>query len=155
MIYVFDSGPLIDLFGHYYPERFPSLWRMFDELVQRDDIISVREVSLEVIDYGDRLSDWAKINPAVFKQPEVGELVFVREIFGIAHFQALLNKKQRLQNKPVADPFVIAKAKSVRGSVVSTEVFKDNAARIPNICDYFGIPHLSLEKFMKAENWTF
>ena len=65
MIYVFDSGPLIDLFGHYYPERFPSLWRMFDELVQRDDIISVREVSLEVIDYGDRLSDWAKINPVV------------------------------------------------------------------------------------------
>ena len=24
--YVFDSGPLINLFRHYYRERFPSLW---------------------------------------------------------------------------------------------------------------------------------
>ena len=24
-IYVFDSGPLIDMFRHYYRERFPSL----------------------------------------------------------------------------------------------------------------------------------
>src|SRR5690606_5661599 len=22
-----DSGPLIDMFRHYYPERFPSLWQ--------------------------------------------------------------------------------------------------------------------------------
>lgn len=24
-VYVFDSSPLIDLFKHYYPARFPSL----------------------------------------------------------------------------------------------------------------------------------
>ncbi|GAH81232.1 unnamed protein product, partial [marine sediment metagenome] len=33
MIYVFDSDTLIDLFRHYYLERFPTLWQNFDNLV--------------------------------------------------------------------------------------------------------------------------
>ena len=33
MKYVFDSDSLIDLFWHYYPERFPTLWEKFDTLV--------------------------------------------------------------------------------------------------------------------------
>jgi hypothetical protein len=35
------------------------------------------------------------------------------------------------------------------------EVFKPNAARIPNICRHFGVPHLSLEEFMEKEGWEF
>ena len=67
----------------------------------------------------------------------------------------MIRKKERLQGKPVADPFVIAKAKSLGGSVVTEERWKENSANIPNVCEYFGISCINLEEFMKKEDWTF
>jgi hypothetical protein len=39
--------------------------------------------------------------------------------------------------------------------VVTQEKNTENAAKIPNVCDHFGIPCINLEDFMKKENWTF
>ena len=156
MIYVFDSGPLIVLFRHYYPDRFPSLWKSFDALVLEQRIISVREVRKELEGHGDRLSDWVKDHGEFFLTPTADELNFVAEIFKIAHFQMLVRKKERLYGKPVADPFVIAKAQALEeGCVVTQEIKKPNAAKIPNVCEHFGIPCLNLEAFMENENWRF
>ena len=93
MKYVFDSDSLIDLFRHYYPERFPTLWENFDALVSG--------------------------------------------------------------GKPVADPFVIARAKISGACVVTQEKKTDNAAKIPNVCDHFGIRCINLEGFMEKESWKF
>jgi hypothetical protein len=60
VIYVFDSGPLIVLFRHYYPERFPSLWQRFARAIGEGTIVSVREVSREIEGIDDRLSAWAR-----------------------------------------------------------------------------------------------
>jgi len=156
MIYVFDSSPLIDLFRYYYPDRFPSLWENFDALVSEHRIISVREVRKELEGYGDRLSDWVKGHSEFFLTPTTDELRFVAEIFEIAHFQMLVRKKERLQGKPVADPFVIAKAQALEeGCVVTQEIYKPHAARIPNVCEHFDIPCLNLEAFMENEKWRF
>lgn len=156
MIYVFDSDSLIDLFKYYYPDRFPSLWENFDALVSEQRIISVREVRNEIGGYGDRLSDWVKGHREFFLTPTTDELYFVAEIFNVTHFQALVRKKEQLQGKPVADPFVIAKAKvQEEGCVVTQEVKRPNAARIPNICEHFNLPCLNLEAFMEIEKWRF
>ena len=155
MIYVFDSSPLIDLFRHFYPQRFPSLWANFKTLVSAKKIISVREVFNEVKGHEDRLAEWAKIHRDFFLQPASDELGFVSEIFKVTHFQTLIKKKERLQGNPVADPFVIAKAKALEGCVVTQEKLKDNAAKIPNVCEHFNIPCIDLEGFMEKENWKF
>ena len=160
MIYVFDSDTLIDLFRHYYADRFPSLWESFDVLVLKHRIISVREVKNELVGYGDRLSVWVKDHGGIFLTPAADELAFVAEIFKVPHFQTLIRKKERLQGKPIADPFVIAKAQALEGRleegcVVTQEVKKPNAARIPNVCEHFGIPCLNLEAFMENEKWRF
>lgn len=157
MIYVFDSSPLIDLFKYYYPDRFPSLWENFDALVLEHRIISVREVRNELEGHGDRLSDWVKDSHEFFLTPTTDELNFVAEIFKVPHFQALVRKKERLQGKPVADPFVIASAWVLEeeGCVVTQEVKKPNAARIPNVCEHFDILCLNLEAFMENEKWRF
>jgi len=155
-VYVFDSSPLIDLFKHYYPTRFPSLWESFDALVAEQRIVSVREVRNEIEGQNDRLSDWGKSHRELFHTPTNDELNFVADIFKVTHFQALIRQKERLQGKPVADPFVIAKAWVTEdGCVVTQETKKPNAAKIPNVCDHFGIPHLNLEKFMENEKWKF
>lgn len=156
MIYVFDSGPLIDLFRHYYRGRFPSLWERFDDMVAAGRVISTREVFNELEGQGDALAQWCKENRATFPSPDIPELTFVSEIFLVAHFRSLVRKEEQLKGKPVADPFVIAKAKTIGNAcVVTQEHYKPNAAKIPNVCKHFGIAWTSLEGFMEKENWSF
>lgn len=156
-MYVFDTGPLIDLFNHYYPDRFPTLWENFESLVSNEKIVSVREVANEIESYHeeDRLVEWAKKNRKFFSQPTKDELLMVADIFRVTHYQAMIRKKERLKGKPVADPFVIAKAKACNGWVVTREKWKENSAQIPNVCEHFGIPWTNLEGFMQKEGWTF
>ena len=155
MIYVFDSDALVDLFNNYYPNRFPSLWKNFNKAVDDGMIISVREVYKEISDYGDQLSGWSKKNKKLFHEPTYEETVFITEIFKITHFQFLIRKKERLLGKPVADPFIIAKAKLDNGCVITQESEKPNAAKIPNVCKHFQIECTNLEGFMERENWVF
>ena len=156
MIYVFDSNSLIDLFKHYYPSRFPSLWEKFDALVLSGNITLTREVSNEITQKDDRLSDWTKNNKTIFPISSPEELRIVAEIFRNTHFQANIRKQERLQGKAVADPFVIAKAKIVEdGCVITQELLKANAAKIPNICQAFEVPYMNLEGFMEKEGWEF
>ena len=156
MKYVFDSNSLIDLFKHYYPERFPTLWEKFDALVFEGEIVSVREVFKEIESADDSLAHWAKEQQSsLFLESTAEELTFVGEIFQKQHFQGMIRKRERLGGKPVADPFVIARAKISGGCVVTQEKHTKNAAKIPNVCEYFKIPCINLEGFMKEENWTF
>lgn len=156
MIYVFDSGPLIWMFRYYYPQRFPSLWEQFDELVDSRRVISVKEVARELEGQEDLLATWVKDNGNVFQLPSASELSLVSAIFQVPHFQGLIRKQERLQGKAVADPFVIAKAGSIdSGCVVTTEKYKKNASKVPNVCEHFEIPYMNLEKFMEQEGWTF
>lgn len=156
MKYVFDSDSLINLFRHYYPERFPTLWEKFNTLVSEGELTSVREVFNEIGLSEDPLGTWAKEQKNVlFLESNVEELKFVSEIFQVKHFQAMIRKQERLKGKPVADPFVIARAKISGACVVTQEKKTENAAKIPNVCNHFGIRWTNLEGFMKEENWTF
>lgn len=157
MIYVFDCSPLIVLFRHYYPDRFPSLWERFETLIADQKIISVREVYNEINSYGatDRLSGWAKDNKSFFSNPTEDELLFLPEIFKVEHFQSLIRKKELLLGKPVADPFVLAKAKITEGCVITEKRWKENSAKLPNVCKHFGVQYMDLEGFMQREDWTF
>ena len=103
----------------------------------------------------DRPTQWAKKNKRLFFAPSAEELQFVNEIFAVAHFQQLIEMQKILSGRPVADPFVIAKAKVEHGIVVTEESYKENAAKIPNVCEHFGIECINLEDFMQKENWQF
>ena len=155
MIYVFDTGPFISLFKHYYKERFPTLWDNFDALIKNGTIISVSEVRRELNGQADSLTSWANDNKSIFLPPDAGEAEFISDIFSVNHFQTLIRSQERLEGKPVADPFVIAKAKELDSVVVTQEKKKPNAAKMPNVCDHFGVDCMNLEEFMKNEDWTF
>ncbi len=156
-MYVFDTSSLIILFQHFYPDRFPSLWENFDLLISNGAIVSVREVINELEKYGEtnRLVTWIEKNRGFFPESTPEELLIVREIFSVSHFQFLIEAKKRLGANPVADPFVIAKAKVLGGTVVTEEKYKKNSAKIPNVCEYFEVSCINLEEFMEKENWIF
>lgn len=113
-IFVFDSGPLIDLFRHYYRARFPTLWRRFDRLVEDGRVTSTREVRNELRGRAslrerrrkaDRLAEWCDEHASLFPKPSVEELAVVREILEVPHHRALISRQKSLHGGPVADPF--------------------------------------------------
>ncbi len=134
MIYVFDTNSFRVL-SNYYPDIFPTVWENINLLVNNSNLISVREVYKE-LERGSEsfIIDWSKENKKIFFTPTQNEMVFVSQIFSVTHFQNLVTKKQRLKGTSVADPFIIAAAKVKKGCVVTEEVFKPNAAKIPNVC---------------------
>ncbi len=157
-MYVFDLSSLIVLFDHFYPDRFPSLWSEFDRLVGARQITSVREVYKEILEKPktSRLVEWAKqCRPLFFPEPTVDELAFVREIFRVRHFSQLVEKKKILKGKPVADPFLIARAKCLDATLITQEQFRRNGAKIPNVCEYFKVTWTDLEGFMEEQEWRF
>jgi len=143
------------MFRHYYIDHFPSLWGEFHALVADEEVISVREVLMEISKWDDILSEWAKKNVRFFQQPTEEETVLVTHIFHNQHFQKLVEKKKRIMDSPVADPFVIAKAKVKNGWVVTEEKMKQGRADIPNVCEELGVPCTNLEGFMKEKKWKF
>ena len=155
MIYVFDTNSFSEL-NAYYPDIFKSFWDKFNAMVAAGSVTSTREVKAELNRSGlTHTMDWAKANGAVFTTPNAQETAFVREILAVKHFQALIDSKAIQRGTPVADPFVIARARVCKGSVITQEKLKPNAAKIPNVCVHFEIPCMDLQGFMRMQGWSF
>ena len=156
MIYIFDTSPLSSLFRNFYRRRFPSLWEKFDALVDNGQMLSAREVLREINDGGpETLREWVKAHQEVFATPTAEEGAFVARIFAVPHFQQNIEQKKLLKGGYHADAFIIAKAFVMQGTVVTMEGIRPNAVKIPNICEHFRIPCMSLEDFMEGEGWVF
>lgn len=156
MTYVFDNSPLSALFRNYYRRRFPSLWQRFDDLIESGDIVSTREVRREIEDGPvENLREWAVQNSGLFRIPNAEEGAFVARIYAVRHFQQNIERQKMLKGGRNADSFVIAKAAVTQRTVVTMEKRRRDAVKIPNICDHFGIPCMTLEDFMETEGWEF
>lgn len=155
-MYVFDTSPISALFRNYYRGTFKTLWERYDALVANGHIVSTREAFREIEDSssGD-LEAWAKSNKALFATPGAAEAKFVTEIYRVPHFQQNIEQQKLLKGGKNADPFVIARAAVEGKCVVTMELFKPQAAKIPNICHHFGVNCMTLEEFMIREGWQF
>lgn len=156
MKYVFDTNSFRVL-ENYYPERFPTFWDNFNGAVETGTVVSVREVYNEVENLvrPEWLLEWAKQHRAIFLKPGSAETEFVAEIFRVPHFRTLVGATQVLRGSTVADPFIIAAARVLEGCVVTEEALKPNAAKIPNICQHFGIECTNMEGFLDRMGWRF
>jgi len=155
-MYVLDTNVISALHKNYYRSRFVSLWKQFDALVADGRITSAREAYHELHD-GVVGADtaWAKANSKLFATPDAKEAAFVAAIYAVPHFQANIEKQKLIKGGRNADAFIIARAFSVGGMVVTMERGKPNAVKIPNICEHFRIPVLDLEGLMEREGWVF
>ena len=156
MVYVFDTNSFRVL-GNYYSEQFPTFWEKFNRAVAIGKRASVREVYRELgfQVHHIHLLDWVEGQKDIFLLPNTVEMRFVSEIFSVSHFLTLVNQRSLLEGLPCADPFIIAKAQFIDGCVVTEEKWKQNAAKIPNVCKHFGIDCTNLQEFMEREGWTF
>lgn len=141
----------------YYPSRFPSFWRAFDDAVAHGLVASVSEVrkELEQGNTAPHIDDWTKANPSFFREPSEAELAALREIFSVPHFQGLVGARQLQVGMPVADPFLIAAAMAVGGCVVTEERHKPNSTKIPAVCEHFRLHCTNLEGMLVELGWSF
>ena len=155
-IYLCDTNSF-RVISNYYPGSFPSFWDQLERFVSDQRFGSVREVRKELNNQNasQHLSDWCENHPAVFPSPTEDELHAVADILAVPHFGQLIGEKQRLRGSPVADPFLVARAQVIGATVISEEVFKPNAAKIPNVCSHFGVGCVDLEGFLRAVGWSF
>lgn len=155
MIYVFDANSFSEM-SPYFPDIFPTFWTRFEEALAAGEITSTREVLRELTDGPQHhVLDWCNGNKAIFATPDAQETAFVARIFAVPHFGGLIGEKQRLRGTPVADPFLIARASVLNGTVVSEESPKPNKPNIPAVCQHFGVPCVKLGDFLRAKGWQF
>ena len=154
-MYVFDTSPLSSLFNHFYRLRFPTLWNYFDELVANATVTSTREVGRELERYGRVDMEWLNNNRSMFTTPTALEAKFVRTIYEVPHFRQNIELRKIQKGGLNADPFVIAKAATHYGTVVTLESGPPNGVKIPNICRHFAVDCINLEEFMERQGWEF
>ena len=160
MIYVLDTNIFSQLFKSYYRNRFPTLWKRFDALVDHERITSTREVRRELESLKlDPLEKWLSENRKVFPALSTQEADQTRVILKEPRFQQNVEQKKMLMGGMNADVFLVARAWILQNqglaAVVTLEQQKPNAVKIPNICEHFGVKCLSLEQLMEAEAWVF
>ncbi len=154
--YVMDTGFFVTC-RSYYHENFPSFWERMDEAVSVEKISSVKEVKKELENYGGEqecLLDWIKRHKHIFTEPTIEEQDRIREISAIPKFKKLVDYQAQMQGRPVADPFVIAKAWET-GAVVVTKESRKKEGKIPDVCKHFGVKCMNTEGFMKNKGWEF
>ena len=155
-VYVLDTNS-IRVFGNYYPESFPSFWTDIDTLIGAGMLLSCKEVKkeLELQSPSEHLNTWVDNHSYLFTEPTGDEMKCVKEIFCVKHFQQLIGKKQRLRGLPVADPFLVARGAILSACVVTEEVRKPNAAKVPNICEHFSVRSTNVQGFLIEMGWRF
>ena len=78
-----------------------------------------------------RSSRWWLQKAGFFAYPTNPELAFITKVYSVAHFRQNMEQKKLLNGGFFADPFVVAKAWSLGGAVVTEERLRDNARQDP------------------------
>lgn len=132
-----DTCVYIESWFRRYPiDVFPSFWEKLDDWAKTGRILSTEEVRLEIAKVDDSLLDWIK-NRKYFFHPldeEVQRIV----IDILADFPKLVGVGK---NRSMADPWVIAQAKTTGSKVVTEELAtgKKDQPKIPDVCSEFGV----------------
>ena len=162
MRYIIDSNSLSQIFKSIYSETFHSFWTSFNSFVEEGYLLTTREVMNEIERFNEvseELITWLNNrsinNNDFFSIPNVEELDIVTQIFKNKQFNHSISKQNYLRGYPCADPFIIAKAKIIEGTVITEEKYKENSARIPNICKFFSIDCINLREFFQEQKWQF
>ena len=114
------------------------------------EVVSVKEAYRELeaqFSKDGKILTWLKQYKHSFTSATNEEANIVSQIYAYRNFQNGVAEKNILRGMPVADAFLVAKAKTINGIIVTREEFKPNAAKIPNICEKFKVKYIGEEEF--------
>ena len=156
--YCLDTNIFIEPWNRFYSTKFTKgYWETLADLAQKDILFSTDEVKKEIEKIDDDLLKWIK-NKNFFKSPDEAVQKQVTEI--LKKYPNLIDNSK---GRSMADPWVIAHAKSRNAVVVTLEQKsrKSGQVKIPDVCSqekiecidiYDLIQHLKIEFMAKIKN---
>ena len=114
--------------------------------------VQVFQFQYEDSEKEDDLFKWAKSQKKLFHVLDAETQVALREV--MAQFPRLVNTQKE---RSTADPVVIALARVKSFAVITGEKAAGNDARprIPNVCDFYSVRHLTLPELIRERRWRF
>lgn len=153
--YVVDNNVFSRTFKNLSMDVFEDIWEPWSKCMIDGKIVSVDEVYRELAVWKtskeeDNVSKWLKAHKTCFLKPTNDEGFIMREIFAHKKFREGIKERSLRQGSPEADAFLVAKAKILKGIVVTAESdSKPNSEKIPNIAVEMGVPYMKIDDFYK------
>lgn len=152
--YWLDSNVFIE--GRKGPYGFdiaPRFWSLIDEMVPVGRVSSSSLVYRELLEAEPDLFKWVIIRrqSGLFIEPDLGVQEAYREIIRYL-LDRYNNNQSRRRFLEKADPWVIAHAFALGGSVVTLEAkVPDDSqkVKIPNVCDHFNVPCVTTYQMLR------
>ena len=85
----------------------------------------------------------------MFQNPTNAESLIIRDLFQNKKMRECIHTKNILENRPAADVYLVAKAKALGATLVTTETYKANSAQLPNLCEKLDVACISYDDFME------
>lgn len=159
MKYLLDSNTYIQAKNFYYGmDICPAYWDWLDQQYQQGTVASVDMIGRELREGNDELAEWVKARPDHFiKNDDVAtQSVFTEIVQTVATGDYNPGNRDNFLAK--ADPWIIAKAKTLGATVVTHEfllVPNTKKVKVPNICQQFDVPCLNTFQFLRELNARF
>ncbi|MDO5558281.1 MAG: DUF4411 family protein [Oscillospiraceae bacterium] len=153
MKYVIDTNVLRKMLDHL-PHKglvFKTVWDNIERNILNETVVSVDECMNEMKKHFSKDSDnskWIDDHKYMFLYPTNDESITISKIFKNKKMQESIHQKNILLNRPSADVYIAAKAKTLEATVVTSEEYKPNSAQLPNICEMIGVKCISYDDFM-------
>ena len=161
MIYLLDSNTFIQAKNfHYNPNFCSAYWDWILKMNQNNRLFSISFVYDELIKGNDFLVNWSKTNSSLFVDCE--DLTTQSELIIISDYVEKNKAEMAVNAFPEfmkgADPWLIAKAKSLNATVVTHETFNPQIKKkflIPNVAKEFDVPCMTPFQMLLKESANF
>lgn len=149
--YVVDTDIWIRIWRNHPPDIFVNLWRQLDAAIAAGQIRSPEEVLHELERGTDDLAEFLEQRTGLFAPLDETLMTSVAEVQAQC---ADLADEEGERNR--ADPFVVALARVLNGTVVTGEQPRRDPNRrrkIPDACNHFGVPWSDWFAFLREVGW--
>lgn len=159
-MYLLDANVFIEAKDRYYRmSTFSGYWDWLDTQFQSGELCSIEMVYDEVSKSDDNFSSWIKSRREYFLNVDDAETqsVFTNIAQSVME-NSVYKDTEKAKFLGVADPFLIAKAKTLDAVIVTHEVLvpeNSTKVKIPNICRSFDIKHLNTFELLELLNAKF
>lgn len=153
MIYILDTN-IIRTILNFFPKkgkRFEEVWAKIDEKINTGEFISADECYNELSRQYSNTTEqyqWFHGHKEMFKNPDDKESVIISQLLLKPKMRETVHQKNILENRPSADVYIVAKAKALGATVVTSEKYRPNSAQLPNMCEVLGVAYISFDDFM-------
>ncbi len=150
-VYIIDTSCLIQAHRQYYPfDIAPSFWDFLEQEFKKGNFILINKVQEEILRGKDKVSDFVQLRLPASCLLDCHSDQQIMNNYGEIMAWGNSNPRYNPQAKrdfaefEHADPFLVATAMTISGTVVSQEVSDPLTKRIiklPDVCTQFNVPH--------------